>query len=74
MPKVPVSKNIKISPSYKRKSNVRQKLQDVIVDKIRKGEINDDAGIQEYLSDLHSSLEYLKTLKFDTYMKLIGET
>lgn len=73
MQKISVSKNIKISPSYLRKTVAREFLQNLILNKINEGEITDDAGVQEFLDDLHRSLDYLKTLKFDTLMKIRGK-
>lgn len=64
---------IAASPEYMKKERVREKLQQLIVDRVATGEIANQAELEQFIKDVDVSMMALKMVPFDVWAKMAGK-
>lgn len=63
---------VTVSPGYLAKERVRQALQDMIVDRVRSGDVASAEQLTETIASLEMSVNALKMVPFAAWQKLAG--
>jgi len=63
-------KQVKASSAYMKKEGVREKLQDLVAEMVRAGEVADQASLEEAFQTLDMSVKALKMVPFDAWVQM----
>jgi len=59
-------------PDYMKKEAVREHMQQHIIDLVKSGEINDQAGVEAWADAADMALKALKMVPFEVWSKMAG--
>mgnify|MGYP003480784636 FL=1 len=62
---------VSASSSYMRKEVIREKLQEMIVDAVKSGDVKDDASLKELLSTFDMATRALAGVPFAVWQKML---
>lgn len=69
-----IKEAVTVSPAYLEKEKVRQALQDMIVARVKSGDITNPAQLSEAIRSFEMSVDALKMVPFVAWQKLAGTT